>query len=347
MDAEYDRVKNNTVVRNECVISCAMPCKTSFYLLNYVSKKQADDKPSETTQSGRDDLAKAQQNCQKTINLVERSYYRRNEAIGSFRFFTFLMDLSNLASVLFNFKYQNVLHKLLKRCLLGKRLLNDQLNRKNLNFLSVYLGLAIALLQLIYYLDDYIRFETYKRMEIGKRSSTDEPLSISVCYDKDPHFLYSNLNYNQTRKELFLTDYRESIESISMPSFNALNYSLSDAELDNLVFNQTQIFFKDAALCYLFSFKFDQLLYNYGSLYFSYFVQYSNQITIKYHRPFDHFYLTRNGDLPYSSQKFFFEQYYTSYEWVELKYPMVTNCSDYSVFKEERDCINQFECFQV
>lgn len=35
---EYDAVKKNYTVRNECVIHCAMPCNTSFYLLSFVRK---------------------------------------------------------------------------------------------------------------------------------------------------------------------------------------------------------------------------------------------------------------------------------------------------------------------
>lgn len=278
--------------------------------------------------------------CPKTINLIEKSYYRRNDSISSFKFFTFLIDLSNLASIFYGFKYQVILFKFLRKTLLGKRLLNDRLDRENLNFLSIYLGLAIALLQFIYYLNEYIQFDTYKRMEIGKRSSTEE-LSISVCLEKSTEFLYSNLNYDQQQEEIFLRDFRKSITSISLPNEEWLN----DTAIDRLVFNETRIFFKDSALCYQFQFPFKQPLSSYGSIFFSYFVQPQNRIEINFKDDFDHFYLTKNMDLPYFAEKFFYEQFFTIFEIVEMEYPMKTNCTHYQeVYK---NCSNQFECFQV
>ena len=118
-------------------------------------------------------------------------------------------------------------------------------------------------------------------------------------------------------------------------------------ELDNQIFNQTKIFFKDLAICYQIQFVFKKLSSSYGSIYFSYFIQNSNQITIRFQEgfPFDHFYLTRNGDLPFYAEQFFYEQYYTSYEMVELEYPMQTKCINYKELY--KNCSNQFECFQV
>lgn len=40
---EYNAVKKNYTVRNECVIKCGMPCRSSFYLLNHVAKKKENE----------------------------------------------------------------------------------------------------------------------------------------------------------------------------------------------------------------------------------------------------------------------------------------------------------------
>ena len=55
VDRKYDEVKKNYTVRNECIIHCAMPCKTSFYLLSFFTKqeeKKEDRKECTTNEPG-------------------------------------------------------------------------------------------------------------------------------------------------------------------------------------------------------------------------------------------------------------------------------------------------------
>lgn len=286
------------------------------------------------------------QYCPKTINIFEKPYGRKNESVSSFTFFMFFMDLSNLASILYGFKFQVILYKFLKKSLLGKRFLNDHLDLKNLNFFSIYLGLAIALLQFVYYIDQYIQFDTYKRMEIGKNGSIDE-LTFSICYEQNSTFLYSHLNYDPLQREIFLHQFRESILEISLP----YEYQMYKHEIDFLVFNTTQIFFKDSAICFQFSLSFPRLYSSYGSIFFSYFIQHRNRVEIIFRNDsdyfdFDYFYLTKGMDLPYYAERFYHEHFFIVYTVVEMEYPMKTNCTHYKqVYREI--CSNQYECFQV
>ena len=136
---------------------------TSFYLISSVTKNAS----SLSNQTSFSDKEPEKSNC-RIINLNEKVEYRINEATSLFVLYAFFIDLANLASVLFGFKFQNLIFKFLKKTLIYKRLFNDYLDFESLKFLSIYIGLSIALLQFLFYLNLFLKFDTIKKMQIGK-----------------------------------------------------------------------------------------------------------------------------------------------------------------------------------
>lgn len=45
---------------------------------------------------------------------------------------------------------------------------------KNIHFFGIYIGFSIALFQFVYYLNDYLKFDNLKKMEIGKSNFIQE-----------------------------------------------------------------------------------------------------------------------------------------------------------------------------
>lgn len=310
VDRKYKIARQNYEVRKGCVRRCEMNCHSTFYLAYSTTKIVLN----ETKLNEKSNLTSLENRpCRHNIHLKEKKYFRLNESKSMFSLVPFIMDLSNLASVLFGFKFQSLIYKFFKK-VLNKR----DLDFKNLKFLSIYVGLSLALLQFIYYLNEYLKFDTVKKMKVGKNNSIEE-ISISICFEKSYDFIINNLNYDKDKELEFLTFFKSTIQNIQLRR-QAIVSSHKGGDFDDIIFNKTRIFFKDLCICFQFQIFVDNtssLISNFNEIFFGYFLFPKNNFYIyfKHNYQFKHFFLTKDMKLPsYMTERFYNEESFTIYQ---------------------------------